>query len=507
MPSKYDKDVEQAIGSLFFGIWKFIKNVFKGIAKLKSLKSLLGLLIAIGISFLVYAFRPLLLLQLEKINMPGYLQRVVYIVLFFNPFIYLAIIGSTGQKDVEAFYKIFQEIEFKGRDGKYPYYLKMYEDEAKRIIYLFKTSISLGEWKKNQDRLETALDCTILQMVNKGSKKIVEITALSSDYELPKMIEWKDEFRPEKESTLAIGRSVMGQVEFDLDSTAHVLVAGETGSGKSIILHVILWEMVMMAARVIMLDFKGGVEFGLKYEKYGEVITERERAVEVLEELVKENALRLALFRKHEVKNITEFNRKTNSHLCRIVVVCDEIAELLDMTGVPKKEREIYEKIKGLFSTLARLSRSTGINLIVGAQRPDANILTGQIKNNIPVRICGRFADKAPSEIVLNSTAATGIPEIRGRFLFLRGNELVEFQAYYFNDDMLKDISVDKGSMLIEQTHGGVKERQYYEKPPAYTQEKEEEKDYGLDRYQNMDLNFDYGDIGDDGLVDWSVDK
>lgn len=506
MPSKYDKDVEQAIASVFFGICKFIKNIFKGITKLKSLKSLLGLLIAIGITLLVYTFRPLLFLQLEKITMPGYLQRVVYIVLFFNPLIYLAIIGGTGQKDVEAFYKIFQEIEFKGRDGKYPYYLKMYEDEAKRIIYLFKTSISLGEWKKNQDRLETALDCTILQMVNKGSKKIVEITALSSDYELPTMIEWKDEFRPEKESTLAIGQSVMGQVEFDLDSTAHALIAGETGFGKSIILHVILWEMVMMGARVVMLDFKGGVEFGLKYEKYGEVITERERAVEVLEELVRENALRLALFRKHEVKNITEFNRKTNSHLCRIGVVCDEIAELLDTTGVPKKEREIYEKIKGLVSTLARLSRSTGINLIVGAQRPDANILTGQIKNNIPVRICGRFADKAPSEIVLNSTAATGIPEIKGRFLFLRGNELVEFQAYYFNDDMLKDISVDKGSMLIEQT-GKSKELQYYEKPPAYVKEKEEVIDYGLDRYQDMDLNFDYGDIGDDGLVDWSVDK
>ena len=507
MPSKYDKDVDQAIASVIFGIGKFIKRVFKGITKLKSLKLLLGLLITIGISFLVYTFRQSLFLQLEKIDMPGYLQRIVYILLFFNPLIYLAIIGSAGEKDVEEFYKIFEEIGFKGRDGKYPYFLKMYEDEAKRIIYLFKTSMSLGEWKKNQDRLETALDCTILQMVNKGSKKIVEITALSSDYELPKMIEWKDEYRPESESTLAVGCSVMGQVLFDLDSTAHVLVAGETGSGKSIILHVLLWQMVLMGSKVVMLDFKGGVEFGLKYEKYGEVITDRERAVEVLEEIVRENSLRLALFRKHEVKNITEFNNKTNSHLCRILVVCDEIAELLDMTGVAKKEREIYERIKGLVSTLARLSRSTGINLMVGAQRPDANILTGQIKNNLPVRICGRFADKAPSEIVLNSTAATGIPDIRGRFLFLRGNELVEFQAYYFKDSMLKDISVDKGSMLIEQTKGKSKDLRYYEKPPTYAQEKEEEKDYGLDRYQGLDLNFDYGDIGDDGLVDWSVDK
>jgi S-DNA-T family DNA segregation ATPase FtsK/SpoIIIE len=509
MASQLDKEVDQAIAGVVFGIGKFIKKVFYGLKKLKALKFLLGLLLTVGMSFLVYIFRPLLFLQLEKLEMPRMLQRVIYIVLFFNPLIYLAVIGSTGERNVEAFYKIFKTIEFKGRDGKYPYYLKMYQDEAKRTVYLFKTSINLGEWKKNQERLEVALDCTILQIVNKGSKKLIEITALSSDYKLPEMVMWDDEFSPEKESCLVVGMGVMGQVSFDLDSTPHVLVAGETGSGKSVILHVCLWQMIMKGARVVMLDFKGGVEFGLEYEQYGEVITERERASEVLEELVKENALRLALFRNSRVKNITEYNSKTNSHLCRIGVFCDEIAEMMDTTGVPKKEREIYEKIKALLSTLARLSRSTGINLVMGVQRPDANVLTGQIKNNIPVRICGRFADKAASEIVLNSTAATGLPEIKGRFLFLRGNELIEFQAYLFKDSMLTDICVDKGSMLMEQKKEGTKKLQYYEKPPVYDQEEEHKTvaDYGLDRYQELDTNFDYGDIGDDGLIDWSVDK
>lgn len=119
--------------------------------------------------------------------------------------------------------------------------------------------------------------------------------------------------------------------------------------------------------------------------------------------------MRLQLFRQYRAKNIAEYNEKTDSRLCRIGVFCDEIAEMMDTTGVPKKEREIYEKIKGLLSTLARLSRSTGINMIMGVQRPDANVLTGQIKNNIPVRICGRFADKAASEIVLNTTAAINL--------------------------------------------------------------------------------------------------
>lgn len=507
MASQLDKDVDQAIAGIVFGIGKFIIKVFKGIKKLNSVKNLLGFLLTIGISFLVYTFRQLLYLQFEKVNMPGYVQRVVYIMLFLNFLIYLAVIGSVGQKDVEAFNKIFKEIDFKGRDGKYPYFLKMYEDEDKRTIYLFKTSISLGEWKKNQERVETALDCTILQIVNKGSKKVVEITALSSEYKLENMIPWLDGYSMEKESCLTVGVGAMGKVSFDLDKNAHVLIAGETGSGKSIILHLCLWQMIIKGCMVKMFDFKGGVEFGLDYEEYGEVVTERERAAQVLEELVEENNLRLALFRKTRVKNISQYNKLTGSHLCRIGVICDEIGEMLDVTGVSKKEKEIYEKIRGYYSTLARMSRATGINLIIGVQRPDANILPGQIKNNIPIRICGRFADESASKIVLNSTAATNLPDIPGRFYFMRGNELVEFQSYFFEDSMMSDIQVDKGTMLIDQMKGKSKDLQYYEKPPVYVQEKEKESDYGLDRYQDLDINFDYGDIGDDGFVDWSVDK
>ena len=68
---------------------------------------------------------------------------------------------------------------------------------------------------------------------------------------------------------------------------------------------------------------------------------------------------------------------------------------------------------------------ATGINRFLGVQRPDANVLTCQIKNNIPIRICGRFADTSASEIILNSTAAINLRDIKGRFLYLQGNELI----------------------------------------------------------------------------------
>ena len=509
MASQMDKEIDAAIAGIVMGIGRGIKMVFYGIKKLNTVKNVIFLLVTLVISVVTYIFQNYVFKVLEMVDMPGILQKIVFIMILCLPFLYLAIIGSSTDRMAKEFYKVFQSVEFKGRDGKYPYFLGMQHDEEKRTIYTFKTSISVGEWRKNQERLETALDCTILQINNKGSKKIIEITALSSDYKLPSLIEWEDSRAPEGESRMAVGECVMGQVAFDLNKTPHVLVAGETGSGKSVILHVLLWQMILKQAKVIMLDFKGGVEFGLDYEEYGEVITDRDQAAEVLEDLVKENQMRLELFRKHRAKNIAEYNKRTDSHLCRIGVFCDEIAEMMDTTGVPKKEREIYEKIKGQLSTLARLSRSTGINLIMGVQRPDANVLTGQIKNNIPVRICGRFADKAASEIVLNTTAAINLPDIKGRFLFLRGNELIEFQAYLFEDSMMHEVYADIGTMLIDQERTG-KVPKYYEQPPINVQEDPEdpgqvvtEVDYGLDRYKDVgNLDFDF-----DESIEWSVDS
>jgi S-DNA-T family DNA segregation ATPase FtsK/SpoIIIE len=116
--------------------------------------------------------------------------------------------------------------------------------------------------------------------------------------------------------------SDLDTISFDLNKTPHVLAAGETGSGKSVILRCMLWQMIYKGCRIYMIDFKGGVEFGKANVQYGEVIMERERALVVLQQLVAENEKRLKLFRDLEVKNLKEYNDKTGSNLCRIGVFC-----------------------------------------------------------------------------------------------------------------------------------------------------------------------------------------
>ena len=111
------------------------------------------------------------------------------------------------------------------------------------------------------------------------------------------------------------------------------------------------------------------------------------------------------------------------------------MAELLDKTGADKARKELLAQIEARLALIARQGRAFGIHLILATQRPDANILPGQIKNNMNIRICGR-ADTTLSTIIIgDGRAAEQIPhDAQGRFLMEDGTV---FQAYYFNDDTI----------------------------------------------------------------------
>ncbi|MFV0518276.1 MAG: helicase HerA-like domain-containing protein [Aminipila sp.] len=243
-------------------------------------------------------------------------------------------------------------------------------------------------------------------------------------------------------------------IEINLNKYPHALIAGVTGSGKSVILRAMLWQCIKKGARIYMIDFKGGVEFGTEYEEFGEVVIERQHALDLLKELTKEMRLRLDLFRKDGVKNIEEYNNlHPNNMLCRIILACDEVSEMLDKTGLQKKEQAIFYEIEGEMSSLARLSRAAGINMILATQRPDAKVIPGQIKNNLPIRISGRMVDKHASEIILGNTKASQLGETLGRFMYTVGADTYEFHAFNFSDDSLVKGNYQIGSMLVEQGH------------------------------------------------------
>ena len=295
--------------------------------------------------------------------------------------------------------------------------------------------IPLKVWKDKQAAIETALDITIVKMKNASGKSRVLIHAVPAVSDLPDMIKWKDKYLSTQSFILNLGESFTGPVTVDLARVPHILLGGATGSGKSVLLKLLLMQAIKKGAKVCIADFKGGVDFPPVWHKECRMCFEEQSTLELLTELTEELERRKQLLKAAGLPNIDHYNAATGDNLKRYIFACDELAEMLDKTGLTKEQKEIVVKIEGLLGTIARQGRAFGIHLILATQRPDSTILNGQIKNNINCRICGR-ADNVLSMIILDNTDAADLisEDAQGRFLLHDGTM---FQAYWFEDSSL----------------------------------------------------------------------
>ena len=293
--------------------------------------------------------------------------------------------------------------------------------------------IPLKIWKDKQAAIETALDITIVNIKNGSGKSRVLVYAVPAISDLPDMIQWSDKYLSRQSFVLSLGESFTGPVTVDLAKVPHILLGGSTGSGKSVLLKLLLMQAIRKDANVCIADFKGGVDFPPAWHKSCRMCFEEQSTLELLTELTEELERRKQLFASAGLPNIDSYNAGGEEKLKRHIFACDEIAEMLDKTGLTKEQKETVTRIESRLSMIARQGRAFGIHLILATQRPDANILSGQIRNNINCRICGR-ADNILSQIILDNTAAAEqIPkDASGRFLL---HDSTVFQAYWFDDE------------------------------------------------------------------------
>ena len=220
-----------------------------------------------------------------------------------------------------------------------------------------------------------------------------------------------------------------------MSSYGFILLGGSTGSGKSVLLKLLLLQALHKGAEVYIADFKGGVDFpDVWHEKCRMCFTEEDLR-DTLDRLVEDLEHRKSAFKALGCPNIDAYNETAEQPIQRIVFACDEVAEVLDKTGADSERKKLLAQIENRLSTIARQGRAFGIHLILATQRPDATVIPGQIKNNMDFRVCGR-ADNVLSQIILdNTSAAEQIPKnARGRFI--TGDGTV-FQAYLFDEGQL----------------------------------------------------------------------
>ncbi len=349
----------------------------------------------------------------------------------------------------------FASIKFCNRQGQYPEQIGK-EVDGKKVILSFRSpGLTVTDWRSRKSELETAFDCNIVKFeAPPHTKQIIKMHTVPSSDGLSTNLPWSDQCISDKEFVIVAGEDLLGPVEFNLDKYPHALIAGVTGSGKSVALRCLFWQCIYKGVKPYMIDFKGGIEFSA-FESFGEVITRRQDALDLLKDLNREMMMRLDLFRHTGTKNLSEYNRKyPNDELARIVLVCDEIAEMLDKTGLQAADKAIFYEIEKEMSSLARLSRAAGIHMLLATQRPDAKVIVGQIKNNLPIRISGRMVDSQASEMVLGNTKAAELGDTLGRFMYSVGADTWEFQAYNFQDSDIRPGNYQRGKMLLDEQEG-----------------------------------------------------
>lgn len=463
-----DKDIEELIRSLFIIIKDFIvgiaKGIFYGTKKLRNRKLLLGSLINFLIP-LIPLFKNFSIISNLKINNTTNINNAVldYLIFFVISFIlYLNIIsGSGGNKKLSA---ALETAGIVGQDGRPPMLLYKYKDNVGYEIYKFRGLVKFSEWKKKKEDIETNLNISIKEIKQGKRKDEVILKTVPGVLVMPGgtgeekteeerkkvTLYWNDNVIKEKDNLVSIGRNEVEEIVVDFDADPHFLVAGATGSGKSVTIRSIVWQFLVRGHKGFFVDFKGGLEYSDGYKRYGETIIDRPKLLEVLKTLVKENELRQKALLEVGAKNINQYNQKSSKKMYRVLLVIDELAEVIDPNSVPKEEKEIADEISGILSSFGRVARATGIHMIFGIQRPDANVVNGQIRSNVTGRICGRVPSGKASEIVLDDPSAASLPKVKGRMIYQNAGEMIEFQGYFFDDDKdLRKVKVPSDRLLV----------------------------------------------------------
>lgn len=247
----------------------------------------------------------------------------------------------------------------------------------------------------------------------------------------------------------AFGRDSEGNpVVVDIASLPHLLVAGTTGSGKSVLLNSVVMTMLMRATpedlRLIMVDPKR-VEFtfyaGLPH-LYVPVVTEPRQAASALQWSVTEMERRLKVFEHYKVRDIRSFNHQLEDgkladmenppkHMPYFVIVIDELSDLMMVAG---------KDVEASIVRIAQLGRAAGIHLIVATQRPSADVVTGLIKANIDNRVALSVDNSLNSRIILDQTGAERLLG-KGDMLYkLRGRRPQRAQACYVSEREVESV-------------------------------------------------------------------
>ena len=266
---------------------------------------------------------------------------------------------------------------------------------------------------------------------------------------LREVIEAKENDKPDAKLMISLGRDVTGQaILTELNKMPHMLIAGSTGSGKSVCINGIIISILMRAkpneVKMMMIDPKMvelNVYNGVPH-LLAPVVTDPRKAAQALQKVVSEMERRYELFSHTGTRNLEGYNahidnwnlenEEKHPHMPYIVVIVDELADLMMVAS---------SDVEDSITRLAQMARAAGIHLIIATQRPSVDVITGVIKANIPSRIAFAVSSAIDSRTILDSGGAEKLLG-RGDMLFLPAgvSKPIRIQGAFVSDREVEDV-------------------------------------------------------------------
>ena len=251
----------------------------------------------------------------------------------------------------------------------------------------------------------------------------IEVPNLNTELVVLKDILGSENFRKGPGLCLGLGKEITGQAQMtDLQKMPHLLVAGTTGSGKSVCINTLILSLIyrftprrlqllMVDPKQVELSIYEGLPHlvGLSGEDSGRILVDPKKAAMALKQVVDLMEARYTLFAKARVRNLKEYNDQAEEFLPWMVVIIDELADLMMVAS---------KTVETSICRLAQKARAAGIHLVVATQRPSTDVITGLIKVNIPSRIAFAVSSGVDSRVILDTSGAENLLG-KGDMLFL----------------------------------------------------------------------------------------
>ncbi len=375
---------------------------------------------------------------------------IYYTLLVCLPFIVWSIHQrSLKQRLTRRLTEVFRSCGLQNNLGKPPHFVfDRPLDTTTRKLRLSRATLAMESFQKAKGALEGGLQVFIDEIRENRVEGTVDIVYAHEP--MPSVFRVLD-FEKLGHNQFIVGTTRSNELKADFPSVPHLLVAGQTGGGKSTFLRQLITSLYLndQTIHFTLIDLKGGVEFQLFEDLPGVHVTQTvDQAIHAVGAVTEKLEDRMKLLKANRCVGIEEYSKlpvgervgpgKSNEKsaslsLNRHVIVVDEAAEMF-LAGSHASAKDVQAARRSL-SQVARQGRSCGIHLIVATQRPDARALDPQIKSNLPGILCFQMANDISSITVLGNGRATDLPPIPGRAIWKKGSDMMEVQTPYLEPD------------------------------------------------------------------------